>query len=194
MIIKNNANKECIIFIFIILLILTPKIKPKKDKKIILANNKKSTFNTLLFRSENIANIEFKKININEACAACFTLNFWNKINTGTIKNPPPTPNKPVKLPTKNAWIIKGKFINLPLLVGEFGKLNNMLSPEKNKKNIKTSIKIFSEINSNKKFLEKQTPKMDAMAKIKTDLILKILKFFVNKMPKNDVKKIMINE
>ena len=35
---------------------------------------------------------------------------------------------------------------------------------------------------------------MDAMAKIKTDLILKILKFFVNKMPKSDVKKIMINE
>ena len=76
MINKNNANKECINFIFIIPLILTPIIKPKKDKKIILANNKKSTFNTLLLISENIANIEFKKININEACAALLYIKF----------------------------------------------------------------------------------------------------------------------
>ena len=102
-----------------------------------------------------MANVEFKKINTNEACAACFTLNFWNKINTGTIKNPPPTPNKPVKLPTRNACTIKGKYnINLLLLTEKFRKLNlklnNILIPEENKKNIKINNNIYSEINSNK--------------------------------------------
>ena len=89
MIIKNNANKECIIFIFITLLILTPIIKPKKDKKIILVNNKKSTFNTLLIRSENIANIEFKNVNFqyyNKSPKPLF-LQFCNEFNFQSIES-----------------------------------------------------------------------------------------------------------